>query len=141
MGEQIISFLLLYNAIQVFTLLGLFLSFKTFISSKLQGIVHAPLHLHCQPFCSLKFHDCASFVSFPAIQKVHPQASVLMSFNTPFWRERLQQWKLSQQKMSCTTRRHETFLNVNDSSPLLEVEGDQLERYEVFDVSYFSYLS
>ncbi|XP_073104613.1 probable cellulose synthase A catalytic subunit 8 [UDP-forming] isoform X2 [Elaeis guineensis] len=67
---------------------------------------------------------------YSAIEKEYPRESVLMSFNTAFWRERLQQWKLSQQTMSCTTRGHETLLKVNDFSPLLEVERDQLERDE-----------
>ena len=59
-----------------------------------------------------------------------------MSFETPLWKERLQQWKsYSQEKSSCASG-SEKFLEVDDSSPLTEVEWDQFEKYEFF-AKYF----
>lgn len=51
-----------------------------------------------------------------------------MRFESPPWKERLQHWKLAQEKSSCASE-SEKFLEVDDSPPT-EAEWDQLDKYE-----------
>ncbi|XP_020272341.1 probable cellulose synthase A catalytic subunit 8 [UDP-forming] isoform X2 [Asparagus officinalis] len=52
-----------------------------------------------------------------------------MSIEDPLWKERLCQWKLAQEKSSCASG-SEKVTEVDESSPLTEMEWDQFEKDE-----------
>ncbi|XP_072976869.1 probable cellulose synthase A catalytic subunit 8 [UDP-forming] isoform X1 [Typha angustifolia] len=95
-----------------------------------QRHVHTELPSRFIKACTFKHPTFGIWNWEKAGLRLQPQPSASMSSRTNFWRERLQKWKLAQEKISSAEINQEKLLEEDDSGLLSDVEFDQMKMYE-----------